>query len=117
IRNCRQLGTNSEARKGRITNFLRQQGTPERGTSVSPIRAAGSSPCCLGTKTSAILLGTRDQSPDQPTAPASSPETRNFGPIDQMGDRTRGIRHTVRSEARGEGPGCCRFYLRAYPSD
>ncbi|XP_034218821.1 uncharacterized protein LOC117630185 [Prunus dulcis] len=73
------LGTNSEAREGRITNFLRQQGTPERGTSVSPIRAAGSSPCCLGTKTSAILPGTRDQSPDQPTPPASPPETRNFG--------------------------------------
>ncbi|VVA39129.1 Hypothetical predicted protein, partial [Prunus dulcis] len=39
----------------------------------------------------------------------------NFWPIDQVGDRTRRIRHTDRSEARRKGPGCCRFYLRAYP--
>ncbi|KAI5324754.1 hypothetical protein L3X38_033827 [Prunus dulcis] len=70
---------------------------------------------CLGTKTSAILSGSRNQSPDQPTAPASAPETRNFWPINQVGDRTRRIRHTVRFEAHRKRPGYCRFYLRAYP--
>ncbi|KAI5321961.1 hypothetical protein L3X38_031033 [Prunus dulcis] len=50
---------------GEILYLYLSQGTPECGTSVSTTRAAGSGPCCLGTKASAILPGTRDQSPDQ----------------------------------------------------
>ncbi|CAL2247786.1 unnamed protein product [Prunus armeniaca] len=52
IQHCRQLSIDTEAREGRTTDFLCQQGTPERRASVPTLRAASTGPGCLGAKAS-----------------------------------------------------------------
>ncbi|CAL2238207.1 unnamed protein product [Prunus armeniaca] len=87
IQYCRQLSIDTEAREGRATDFLCQQGSPERGASVPTLRAASTGPGRLGAKASPILPGARDYCPDKPAPSASTPKARNVGPIGQMGNR------------------------------
>ncbi|CAL8112642.1 unnamed protein product [Prunus armeniaca] len=81
----------TEAREGRATDFLCQQGSSERRTSVPTLRAASTSPGRLGAKASPMLPGARDHCSDKPAPSAGTPKAKNVGPIGQMGNRVRRI--------------------------
>ncbi|BBG96313.1 transposable element gene [Prunus dulcis] len=59
--------------------------------SVSPLEQLALALIVSARRLRPYFPGARNQSPDQSTAPASAPETRDFWPIDQVGDRTRRI--------------------------
>ncbi|CAL8098920.1 unnamed protein product [Prunus armeniaca] len=87
IQHCRQLSVDKEAGEGGATDFLCQQGAPERRASVPTLGAASTGPGRLGTKTSPLLPGSRNHSSDEPASSAGAPKAGNIWPIGQMGNR------------------------------